>query len=462
MAVQGTDIDAGNLPYRDNVGNGLSGPLAGKNKLWLPVWSGEVIHAYDEYNVFENLVDTRTISNGVAAEFPITGTVGINPAWNAGVELVGSTTDSASQTIAIKLDKRPMCAHFELDNVDLMITQWEYRSELARQAGLALANARDKQVAAYIARAGVEDLTWNGANTNGSQDTTLDPRGQATGPVFLNKEFKHLGSSTANASDRTNAALAALKAIEDFFVYLQEINAPTDGVTMVVTPRAFQDIRALGVARSYNELYGVMASGTGNGPAKPLFGGIAEAGGLGAQLPLGMNNYTDSLEYMGARIVKSSHIPQTDYSAAGAGIGESRYNLNFASAGVKAMIFQRSCVGSLSLMGMKVDTVEDVRRNTTFTVASMMKGCGVLRPECSALLIAPTATNTDSDTTWGQSGGFLFKSDETVFAELDGAGGGGAEASMARAMLRIRLGGNFSREYIRTADTTATTGYPYS
>lgn len=436
------NILAGNLPYRDAVGDGLMGPLAGKNKLWLPVWSGEVIHAYDEYNVFESLVDTRTISNGVAAEFPITGTVAINPAWNAGIELVGSTTDSASQTIAIKLDKRPMCAHFELDNVDLMITQWEYRSELARQAGLALANARDKQIAAYIARAACEDLNWNGNDTTGAPVTTNDPRGLATGPVFLDTAFQHLGSATATATQRTDAALAALRCIEEFFVYLQEINAPTDGVTLAVTPRAFQDIRALGVARNNTQLE--------KNPS-PFFGGVAEVGGLGAQLRMGMNNYVDSLEYMGATIIKSSHIPTSDYSATN--IGEARYNLKFNEAGIKALLFQRSCIGSLSLMGMKVDTVDDVRRNTTFTVASMMKGTGTLRPECAAVLVGPVpGVNVDPNTTWAQADGFLFPASGNQFAEIDGANGGGSEASFARAMLRIRLG--MTREYVPTSSTS--------
>ena len=44
-------------------------------------------------------------------------------------------------------------------------------------------------------------------------------------------------------------------------------------------------------------------------------------------------------------------------------------------------------------MGMKVDTVQDVRRNTQFTVASMQKGTGVLRPElCQALVGATSGT----------------------------------------------------------------------
>lgn len=53
-------------------------------------------------------------------------------------------------------------------------------------------------------------------------------------------------------------------------------------------------------------------------------------------------------------------------------------------------MWQRGCVASLSLQGVKVDTVDDVRRNTTFTVASMMAGSGVLRPECACAIIDNT------------------------------------------------------------------------
>ena len=48
---------------------------------------------------------------------------------------------------------------------------------------------------------------------------------------------------------------------------------------------------------------------------------------------------------------------------------------------VKALIWQQSAICSLRLQGMKVETVKDVRRGTFFTVASIMGGAGVLRPE---------------------------------------------------------------------------------
>ena len=463
MPITGTDITADNLPYRTDVAAGISGPIAGANKLWLSIWSGETIHAYDEYNMFESLVDSKTISNGVAMEFPITGTVALNAAWAAGKELVGSTTDSASATIAIKLDKRPIAAHFEIDNVDLMQTQWEFRSELARQAGLTLANARDKQIAAYVARAGAEDLNFNAAWDGDGTPAIVsgdDPRSIPAGPVFLNGKFFDLGRSASASADRANAALAALQACEDFIVYLQTINAPTDGVYLAVEPRAFQDIRALGVARAASEALNM----------QPMFGGVAQAGGLGAALAQGMNGLMDSLEYMGVRIIKSNHLPTSNFS----GIGEARYNLNFGDAGVCGLLFQRSAVASLKLQGLKVDTLDDIRRNTTFTVASMMAGTGVLRPECAAVLVKPTSSNwvVTTETTEANFAaattaspananfftGATLGNGATVATYLQAAGSGGDAAAKARHGLRCNFGANFSREVVNTASGA----FPYA
>jgi hypothetical protein len=408
----------------------VSGGVAGANKLWLSVFSGETLAAYDQANIFEQLVDHKVLSGGVSYEFPITGTVSLLAAWNAGVELGGGSGTNASSTIAIKLDKRPIAAHFEIDNIDLMQTQWEFRAELARQAGLALANARDKQIAAYIGRAAVETIL----------SASADPRGLADGPVFLSATFRDLGATinaSADGAARSAAALDALKAAEDFVVWLQSINAPTDGVYLAVTPRAFQDIRALGVARS--------ETATAATSMQPMFGGVAMSGGLGASLTQGLNNLSDSLDYMGVKIIKSNHLPIANY--ADGSIGELRYCLKFGDAGCVGLIFQKSCVASLKLQGLKMDTVDDVRRNTTFTVASAMNGTGVLRPECAAMLIGRTTANTAADAT------LLFNSaaSNAVSTSVDAANVGGSEAGVARGRLKTLLGTNFAAEFIVTA-----------
>ena len=390
MATVG-DLSATNLAYRANLDGGISfnNPTTGDGRLVLPIWAGEVIHAYDQYNIFEPMVESRTISSGTTMEFPVTGYVNLNPQWQAGEELVGDN-DSAATTFRVTLDKRPIATHFELDNIDLMLTQWEYRSELARQAGRTLSDARDRQIGLYIARAAAEDGLANDPreldNRFDRTSTTAEgfsAIGGLGGKVFCNKLFDDLGNSSSSASARTNAALKLLEKIEEFQIRLQEVDAPTEGVFCAVEPRTFQDIRALGVARDSSDLAG--------GAGRPFFGGVADAGGLGAGLAQGMFNLADRLEYQGCTIIKTNHLPNKNYNLHT--IGEARYNRTCNVCPVKALIWQQGCVASLKMMGLKVDQVDDVRRNTVFTVASMMGGTGVMKPEHAAVCIGRPAAD---------------------------------------------------------------------
>ena len=406
---------------------------------WLPIWSGEVINAYDQYNMFEPLVTTETIESGTTKRFPITGTVNHIGKWNAGIELLGDSGISTPGWFDISLDERPMAAYFELDDIHLMLTQWDYRAELARQAGLQLSYIRDKQIACMIAKAAFTanrvpfSTDYQGMNVGGSS-AVLPPAAA----------FNMLGHRGATQTQRTDAALLLLDYIERYMVRLSEIDATLGEVYCAVSPQAFHDIRALGIARD--------ATGLVGGAGRPFFGGVAEAGGLGAPLSQSMFGITEALEYMGVKIVKSNHLAQLDHNVVKAGtfttsasataniartalnasgqliatnntgvitdLGDAKYDFNWhgqaATGGgtlvnstygtptasqnagyvpatavlnpVKALIWQKSAVCSLRLQGMKVESVKDVRRGTYFTVSSIMAGAGILRPElCGAI-----------------------------------------------------------------------------
>ncbi len=383
---------------------------ATSGNLWLQVWAGEVLNAYDEYISFEPHVTHRTIPNGMSIKFPLTGTVGLKPQWGAGEELAGGGGPSTS--ITVTLDDRPMAAHFELDNPDLMVTQWEYRSEMARQTGMTLANTSDKQIASLLAQAacqldsnfgltklGVRRPDADGSDTD-SDGGPLDSGDYSGGQVYTGDgigtgsggdgttgtdrgfNYNDLGRNTgATAGERADAALGLLEDIENFFVHLQEINAPTDGVVCCVSPQAFADIRSLNIARDNGDF--------ANGGGHPFFGGSAtDMGNLGAPLTIGMHGLNDTLMYQGAIIMKSNHANfKTDYTDSNLQdtvIGDKKYGNDYSD--LCALIWQPEAVARLTLQGMKTDSVEDVRRNTHFTVASTFKGGGTLRPECAGIM----------------------------------------------------------------------------
>jgi hypothetical protein len=395
-AFTGSPIGEDNLaPTRSAVDVATSGGALSQNKLWLPLWSGEVINAYDQYNMFENMITTKTLTGGFSYEFPITGTVGLNPSWGAGVELGGDVGDNKTTTIKINLDNRPMAAHFETDNVDMLITQWDYRSELARQAGLTLASTRDRQILMALVAAGAVPAQ------------AQDPRGLAAAAFHVPSQIKNDSSPAALPAAATDVeGLKILQAIEDYLVTCQENDVAIGSVYCAVPPKVFQVIRALGIPRSNTTFTNY-----------PLFGASAEVGGLGAPLGQGMNAMTDTLDYMGVKIVKTNHIPKIKHITTANNIGGSKYNLDCSAFGIYGIIFQSEAVAGLSLMGMKVDTVQDVRRNTQFTVGSMLKGTGILKPEMVKLITAgATAAATDErseivtllkgDTVGNWTGGF--------------------------------------------------------
>ncbi len=379
-AVTGHDLTTGALPYRASLTALTTGGIAGTNKLWLSAWAGEIIIQYDAYRSFEMLVDHRTVTAPVV-EFPITGSVTGQGVWSAGQELIGSPTDNESRTFAIRIDKRPMVAFFELDEVDLELTQWEFKSELARQCAEWLANTRDAQLAVYVLRAALEE------------PISGDPRALSFPAPVADTNLAHLGNSASSDDQRTTAALLLLKYIEEYFVFMQENNIPINGpVYCAVSPRAFQDIRSLSIARD--------ATGLAGGAGRPLFGGVAEAGGLGAPLGTGLHKMTDALEYQGCLIIKTNQLATggalvTDNTASTNKYGEAKYNLDLAAAdvGIKSLIWQPEAVCGIRMAGVKPFSMYDGRRNTTFVRVSMHAGTGVKRPELAQVLQSDDAGN---------------------------------------------------------------------
>lgn len=418
-------------PKRSGLSDGPDG--SNPNKLWLPLWSGETIHAYDQYNVFENLITNKSLTGGFSWEFPITGTIALNASWDAGEELGGGSSTTSS--FKVNLDKRPMAAHFETDNVDALVTQWDYRSELARQAGQTLANTRDKQLAEAICVAGLLSPLGYSHTAGTLTSANADPRGllQANFPAPAVVGTVVSGANNAAVTACTElSALNILKAIEDYFVFMQENDYPTNNVYCVVTPKVFQVIRGLGIPRASHAAAG-QPWAAGTYANTPLFTGSDDYN-AGMGIGMGLNGLSDSLEYMGCRIIKSNHLPNGK-NYVSSEIGSSKYNLRWnddTCPDIFGAIFQPEAVAGLSLMGMKVDTVQDVRRNTQFTVASMMKGTGILRPELCQLLVGINNGGAGSDLASGDidSRPELFSIINTA-SSSNLANGFGAEYAMA-------------------------------
>lgn len=126
-------------PSRAGQINQSGDPLA----LFLKVFSGEVLTAFEQSNVFLDKTQVRSISNGKSAQFPAT--------WRAGAfyhvpgnEITGQGISEAE--VVITIDDLLISPVF-IPLIDEAMEHFDVRSIYSKECGLALAYAMDKNLA---------------------------------------------------------------------------------------------------------------------------------------------------------------------------------------------------------------------------------------------------------------------------------------------------------------------------
>ena len=123
----------------------------GYDALFLKVFSGEVLTAFSENNIFnDSLHNVRTISSGKSAQFPVTGAA--TAAYHTpGNPLVGANQILANEKI-ISIDDLLIAQSF-VANIDELKNHYDVRAIYAKELGKALAKTYDQNVAKVIANA---------------------------------------------------------------------------------------------------------------------------------------------------------------------------------------------------------------------------------------------------------------------------------------------------------------------
>jgi hypothetical protein len=140
--------------------------------LFLKVFPGEVMGAFDETNVMEGLHTIRNIQSGKSAQFPATGKA--TAAYHTpGNQLLGTNQINHAERI-INIDSLLVSDVF-VANIDEAMNHYDVRGEYAKQLGSSLARKFDQQtlqVAILAARAAATVTGGNG----GSQLSNLSAK----------------------------------------------------------------------------------------------------------------------------------------------------------------------------------------------------------------------------------------------------------------------------------------------
>lgn len=326
-------VDDGILSRPGSI-DGSFATEAAASAIFLKVFAGEVLDAFDEYNIMSPLVTVRTISSGKEAQFPILGrakAAGRLPSATAtGTNLFQDSAfanqiKSAEKVISVD---GPITSALLLDEFDELRIHYDIRSMYATELGRAIAEEYDRR--ALI-------MAVLGARAS-SAITVAAPDNDRGGTVLTDADFNTNGASAVAT------LFDAQRRLDDKFV-------PALNRHLVVSPQCYSNLA------QQTDLLNRDWTGGRNG--------AFEDGTV--------------LKVAGFQIHKSTHVPSLDNDPNTLTGTVNTYTGDFTTT--VAVAFHQSGVGCVQLRGMSMESEYMIEYQSHGFVAKRICGLGFLRPE---------------------------------------------------------------------------------
>lgn len=306
--------------------------------LFMKVFAGEVLAAFERKNKMLKLTTVRTIEHGKSASFPVIGRIGAEY-HVPGTEIRGLGVNH--NEVVITIDDL-LISHVFIADIDEAMNHYDVRSQYSTEMGNKLATKMDENILKEIVKA-----ARKGPNV-------ADP-GYPGGTQISNDKFKFDPNGSGAAVDKKEWAKALAEGLFEAARILDENDAPEDTRYAVFSPREYYAL--LHNTDLINSLFGGA-------------GAIADG---------------QILRVAGIEIIKSNNVPHRDDTAE-----DTRHGVD-ASKTV-GVVFTPQAVATVKLMDLSLQSEWDIRRQGTLMVARYAVGHGPLRPECAVELKLETLT----------------------------------------------------------------------
>ncbi len=302
--------------------------------LFLKVFSGEVLTAFAENNIFnESMHTVRTIANGKSAQFPVLGTA--TAAYHTvGTPLVGANQIKANEKI-ISIDDLLISQAF-ISSLDEMKNHYDVRQTYSSELGKALARTYDQNVAKVIANASRASTTLSGGN----------------GGVVLT-----LANGNTASANVTGDEIAA--AIYDIAQTFDERDIPPTDRFCVLPPAEYYKL-AESATRTIDTDFNPQGNGSFASGRVQMVAGIP--------------------------VMMSNNVPQSNVSSNPSGANNTYSGDDSKTIG---LVFHKSAVGTVKLQDMTTEISGSdygIMYQGTLLVAKYALGHGILRPEAAATI----------------------------------------------------------------------------
>ena len=307
---------------------GFGQSVSDDRNLFLKMFGGEVLAAFQERVLTLDKHQVKTIGAGKSFQFPKTWKA-TSEYHTAGQEMLGNDIDTSE--IVITIDGL-LVAHTAIYDLDQKMSHFDVTGEFSAELGRALARTFDKNVMRQIILAARTAADGPFPAGNVVTDATLTASGTIDGKAWI---------------DGIRAARIAL--------FNKDV--PEEGPFYMLVNASVYD--AIKYAKDSSGNYLVINRD------------------FSAQTAL--QSREPYLEIDGVQVYKQRTIPSTNETADSTVY--SKYRANYSTT--TGIMWHPMAVATLKLIGIGMETERDTRRQEDFMVAKMAAGHGTLRPEAA-------------------------------------------------------------------------------
>ncbi len=396
-----------------NIGGASARQGSDPRELFLKLYAGEVMTAFQTRNVMMPLGRVRTISKGKEAQFIMTGKYRDAAYHTPGNRIAPDANASHSERL-VTIDDLLINAQF-IPRIDEAIQHYDVRNVYTQEAGYGLSKVADQNILRVLTKAAL--------TTNVERASKLINNYKS----FDEEDFSAnitIGSSSGDARKPKFIA----KAIMDARRELEKIGAPLDGLVCIMSTDSYYDLFDHTTATDivdlsiFNRDFGGTGSiGSMQAPTiagipvitTPHFGSYNSAGTWANSI------FTDLSTAGSAGQLSSGPIPlsgesgrnaaynitnngDADYTATTAGgsnvgadgglDGTSAVDLKTEVKKIRFFVMSKDAVATVKLMDLAVESEYQIDRQGTLIVSKYAMGHDVLRPAMAVACLSTSAT----------------------------------------------------------------------
>ncbi|SVC75613.1 uncharacterized protein METZ01_LOCUS328467, partial [marine metagenome] len=257
--------------HRAGVDNAATGAGTGR-ALFLKLYAGEVLTAFQSKNIMMPLHRVRTISKGKSAQFPMTGKYRDAGYHTPGKEIVPTAAKQGERIVSI--DDLLVNAQF-IPNIDDAMAHYDIRSIYTQEAGFGLGKVADQNILRLAIKGALCESAAMAALTAGApmiqEYSTFDDEDFTRNVV--------IGATTGTGSDiaKSREPQSIAQAIMDAKRILQNADVPGDPFVVLNNDTYFDMFKVSG-SNPLNDL--VIFNRDIGGTGSPMTGSVPQILGM--------------------------------------------------------------------------------------------------------------------------------------------------------------------------------------